>query len=134
MCIRVRAGVWASASNLLERRKFRALFELSGWTGRAGRPSFTAMPTAHLIRRVHFNAAHRYYRPEWSETENQRVFGACANPHGHGHNYQLEVTIAGEIDSQTGFSADLTQVDALLRREVVERFDHQHLNHAVPEF
>ena len=92
------------------------------------------MPTAHLVRRVHFNAAHRYYRPEWSEAENQRVFGACANPHGHGHNYQLEITLAGDIDPQTGFSADLAQVDALLRREVVERFDHQHLNHTVPEF
>ncbi len=92
------------------------------------------MPHAHLTRRVHFNAAHRYYRPEWSEAENRRVFGACANPHGHGHNYVLDMTVAGEIDPKTGFSVDLAEMDALLQREIVQRFDHQHLNHAVPEF
>ena len=89
---------------------------------------------AQLTRRVHFNAAHRYYRPEWSETENRRVFGACANPHGHGHNYVLEVTVAGPIDPQTGFAVDLGVLDGLLAREITDRFDHQHLNFAVPEF
>jgi 6-pyruvoyltetrahydropterin/6-carboxytetrahydropterin synthase len=89
---------------------------------------------AQLTRRVHFNAAHRYYRPEWSETENRRVFGACANPHGHGHNYVLEVTVAGPIDPRTGFAVDLGVLDALLAREITDRFDHQHLNFAVPEF
>ncbi|MGH7460684.1 MAG: 6-carboxytetrahydropterin synthase [Pseudomonas sp.] len=92
------------------------------------------MPIAHLTRRVLFNAAHRYSRPEWSESENRQVFGACANPHGHGHNYVLEVTVSGEIHTQTGFCVDLAALDALLEREVVERFDHQHLNHRVPEF
>ena len=92
------------------------------------------MPIAQLTRRVHFNAAHRYYRPEWSETENRRVFGACANPHGHGHNYVLEVTVAGPIDPQTGFAVDLGVLDALLAREITDRFDHQHINFAVPEF
>ncbi|MGH7461314.1 MAG: 6-pyruvoyl trahydropterin synthase family protein [Longimicrobiales bacterium] len=92
------------------------------------------MSMARLTRRVHFNAAHRYYRPEWSETENRRVFGACANPHGHGHNYVLDVTVTGPIDPKTGFAVDLTMLDALLAREITERFDHQHLNFAVPEF
>ena len=93
-----------------------------------------AMIRAQLTRRIHFNAAHRYYRPEWSDAENRRVFGACANPHGHGHNYVLEVTVAGEVDAQTGFVVDLSSLDELLAREVTDRFDHQHLNHAVPEF
>jgi len=92
------------------------------------------MPTARLTRKLHFNAAHRYYRPDWSESENRRVFGACANPHGHGHNYLLEVTVVGEIDRQTGFSVDLSALDEVLKREVIDVFDHQHLNHAVPEF
>jgi 6-pyruvoyltetrahydropterin/6-carboxytetrahydropterin synthase len=92
------------------------------------------MAAARLTRVVGFSAAHRYHRPEWSEAENRRVFGACANPHGHGHNYVLEVTVQGGIDDVTGFSADLAALDALLRREVVEPLDHQHLNHAVPEF
>ena len=92
------------------------------------------MPLAYLTRKLPFTAAHRYYRPEWSEAENRRVFGACANPHGHGHNYVLEVTVTGEIDPQTGFSVDLAALDALLQREILDRLDHQHLNHAVPDF
>jgi 6-pyruvoyltetrahydropterin/6-carboxytetrahydropterin synthase len=92
------------------------------------------MGTAFLTRTVAFSAAHRYYRPEWSEQENRRAFGACANPHGHGHNYVLAMTVAGEIDPQTGFSADLGMLDALLEDEVLCRFDHQHINYAIPEF
>src|SRR5262245_44070268 len=92
------------------------------------------MQKAQMTRRVLFNAAHRYFRPEWSEAENRRVFGACANPHGHGHNYVLEVTVSGEIDPATGFSVDLGFLDELLQSEVVERFDHKHLNYSVPEF
>lgn len=92
------------------------------------------MAHAHLTRKVRFAAAHRYHRPDWSEAENQRVFGACANPHGHGHGYVLEVTVAALIDAATGFSVNLSMLDALLQRHVVERFDHQHINFAVPEF
>jgi 6-pyruvoyltetrahydropterin/6-carboxytetrahydropterin synthase len=62
------------------------------------------------------------------------VFGACANPHGHGHNYVMEVTVRALIDAQTGFSADLAALDELLQTHVVSVFDHQHINHAVPEF
>ncbi|MEJ2677739.1 MAG: 6-carboxytetrahydropterin synthase [Gemmatimonadota bacterium] len=92
------------------------------------------MGMAYLTRTVVFSAAHRYYRPEWSEQENRRTFGACANPHGHGHNYALDATVCGEIDAKTGFSVDLGALDRLLEEEVVRRFDHQHINHAIPEF
>jgi 6-pyruvoyltetrahydropterin/6-carboxytetrahydropterin synthase len=92
------------------------------------------MPIAYLTRSVAFSAGHRYYRPEWSDERNREVFGACANPVGHGHNYVLEATVRGSIDATTGFSADLGEVDAVLRREVVDRLDHQHLNEVVDEF
>jgi 6-pyruvoyltetrahydropterin/6-carboxytetrahydropterin synthase len=92
------------------------------------------MTLAYLTRRVSFAAAHRYWRDEWSEERNRAIFGACANPHGHGHNYVLEATVEGEIDATTGFSVDLGVLDEALRGAVVEPLDHQHLNHAVPEF
>jgi len=92
------------------------------------------MPRARLTRKVRFTAAHRYYRPEWSEAENHRVFGPCANPYGHGHNYLLEVTVEGEIDPATGYCVDLAGLDRLLEERVRRPLDHQHLNHALPEF
>ncbi len=92
------------------------------------------MPLMVLTRRVRICAAHRYHRPEWSDERNRAVFGPCANPHGHGHNYLLEVSVEGEVDPATGFSVDLGALDGVLREEVLERLDHQHLNHAVPEF
>ena len=92
------------------------------------------MSLAYLTRRVRFAAAHRYHRPDWDEDRNRRVFGACSNPHGHGHNYLLEATVAAEIDPETGFSVDLGTLDAVLEREVVEPLDHQHVNHAVEAF
>lgn len=92
------------------------------------------MKTAYLTRRVRFAAAHRYHRPEWSEAQNRQVFGACNNPHGHGHNYMLEATVRGEIDPQTGFAVDLVTLDRALETHVVERLDHQHLNHVVDDF
>ncbi|HEX5725747.1 MAG TPA: 6-carboxytetrahydropterin synthase [Longimicrobiaceae bacterium] len=92
------------------------------------------MPEMQLTRAVRFSAAHRYWRPEWSEERNRAVFGPCANPHGHGHDYLLEVTVAGRVDPETGFSVDLGALDRVLRAEVTEKLDHQHLNHAVPEF
>ena len=88
----------------------------------------------YLTRVVHFSAAHRYYRPDWSEARNREVFGLCANPYGHGHNYSLEVTVAGEPDPETGFSVDLGELDHLLDTVVRGRLDHQHINHGVPEF
>jgi 6-pyruvoyltetrahydropterin/6-carboxytetrahydropterin synthase len=92
------------------------------------------MATALLTRKIRFSAAHRYARPEWSEAENWRVFGACANPHGHGHGYLLEVTVQGRVSESTGFSVELSALDALLRQEVLDPFDHRHINHDVPAF
>lgn len=92
------------------------------------------MDIAFLTRSVTFAAAHRYFRPDWDETRNREVFGACSNPHGHGHNYRLEVTVVARVDDQTGFSADLSTLDRILHEEVMLPLDHQHLNHAVPDF
>jgi 6-pyruvoyltetrahydropterin/6-carboxytetrahydropterin synthase len=89
---------------------------------------------AYLTRRVRFSAAHRYFRSDWSEQKNRDVFGACSNPHGHGHNYRLDVTVQAPVSTETGFSVDLAELDAILKDEVVVPLDHQHLNHAVPEF
>jgi 6-pyruvoyltetrahydropterin/6-carboxytetrahydropterin synthase len=92
------------------------------------------MPRMHLTRRVRFSAAHRYHRPEWGDERNREAFGPCANPHGHGHDYLLEVTVEGEVDPVTGFSVDLGALDALLHAQVVAPLDHQHLNFAVADF
>lgn len=87
-----------------------------------------------LTRQTSFAAAHRYSRPEWSESENQRVFGACANPSFHGHSYRCEVTVTGDVDPVTGFAVDLAVLDRVLDSEVRQRFDHRNINVDVPEF
>ncbi|MBW4039462.1 MAG: 6-carboxytetrahydropterin synthase [Acidobacteria bacterium] len=87
-----------------------------------------------LTRKADFSAAHFYWNPAWSEEENVRVFGKCANRQGHGHNYTLEVTVAGEIDGVSGFVVDLKLLKEILEREVVSVYDHRHLNYEVPEF
>lgn len=87
-----------------------------------------------LERRYRFSASHLYRRPDWSEAENRARFGKCANLPGHGHNYRLYVTVAGEVDPVTGFVVDLGLLDALVQEQVIERLDHQHLNAALPEF
>ncbi|MBW3552594.1 MAG: 6-carboxytetrahydropterin synthase [Gemmatimonadetes bacterium] len=92
------------------------------------------MGKAYLTRRVSFAAAHRYYREDWSAERNVAVFGACANPHGHGHGYTLEATVAGEVDPETGFSVDLGLLDRVLSEEVIAPLDHRHINHDVAEF
>ena len=92
------------------------------------------MPTVHLTRIVQFSAAHRYFRPEWTAERNTEVFGACASPHGHGHTYQCHVTVKGPPDPVTGMVIDLALLDRVLRDEIVQRFDHRHLNHDVPAF
>ncbi len=88
----------------------------------------------YLTRKCEFSASHYYHNPDWSEEENRRVFGKCANLNGHGHNYTLEVTVKGEIDPTTGFVVDLKQLKDILNREVVDAMDHRHLNKEVPEF
>lgn len=87
-----------------------------------------------LTRKAEFAAAHFYWNSAWSEEENRRVFGKCANRHGHGHNYTLEVTVKGETDPLTGFVVDLKDLKEIMEREVVAVYDHRHLNHEVPEF
>ncbi|HEU5411159.1 MAG TPA: 6-carboxytetrahydropterin synthase [Candidatus Acidoferrales bacterium] len=86
-----------------------------------------------LTRKIEFSAAHFYHNAEFSPAENQRIFGKCNNPHGHGHNYVLEVTVAGEPDPRTGMVLDLAELKNTLEREVMARFDHRHLNYEVPE-
>lgn len=92
------------------------------------------MPRLTLTRRVAFAAAHRYFRPEWSEAKNFDVFGKCSNAPFHGHTYTCDVTVTGALDPVTGFIVDLPLLDAALEREVVQRFDHHNINADVPEF
>ena len=91
------------------------------------------MARAALTRAVHFSAGHRYHRAEWSEEENRRAFGECANAPGHGHNYRCEVTVEGGIDPRTGMVIDLGELDRLLEEEVSGPMDHAFLND-LPEF
>ena len=90
------------------------------------------MPTVRVTRRIHWNSAHRLFRPDWSDERNQEVFGACANPHGHGHNYEMDVTVSGSIDPETGFVMDLKLLKELLEDRVASELDHRHLNIEVP--
>lgn len=87
----------------------------------------------YLTRKIEFSASHRYNNPALSPEENRQVFGKCNNPHGHGHNYTLEVTVAGEADPVTGMVLDLRELKQILEREVIERMDHRFLNYEVPE-
>lgn len=87
-----------------------------------------------LTRKAEFSSAHYYYNEAWSQQENEKVFGKCANRNGHGHNYTLEVTVAGEIDPVSGFVVDLKALKDVMEREVIQVYDHRHLNLEVPEF
>jgi 6-pyruvoyltetrahydropterin/6-carboxytetrahydropterin synthase len=87
-----------------------------------------------VIRREHFNAAHRLYRPDWSDEQNSATFGKCSLPHYHGHNYELEVKVVGEVDPATGFVMDLKELSDLVNEEVLERYDHKNLNVDTEEF
>ncbi len=82
----------------------------------------------YVTRKAHFAAAHRLYNAAWSDEENYRVFGKCNNPNGHGHNYDLEVTVAGYPPNETGMVIDLKELAEIVDREVIERVDHKHLN------
>ena len=87
-----------------------------------------------VFRKEHFNAAHRLFRPDWSDEENDRVFGKCNNPNFHGHNYNLVVKLVGEIDPETGYLFDLKVLSDLIDRYVIQRFDHKNLNLDTTEF
>ena len=87
-----------------------------------------------VCRRETFNAAHRLFRPDWSDEKNNEVFGKCNNPNYHGHNYVLETWVEGEVDPETGFLIDLKVLKQLVRNEVTKRFDHFNLNLDCKEF
>lgn len=82
----------------------------------------------YIVRKETFSAAHRLSRPDWSEEKNLSVFGKCANPNWHGHNYTLWVTVAGEVNPETGFVANLSEVSAIIQKEIISKVDHKNLN------
>lgn len=87
-----------------------------------------------VFRKEHFNAAHRLYHAGWDQATNEKVFGKCALPNYHGHNYELDVKVVGEPDGRTGFVMDMKELGALVQREVLQRFDHRNLNLDTVEF
>ncbi|WP_228852227.1 6-pyruvoyl trahydropterin synthase family protein [Aegicerativicinus sediminis] len=87
-----------------------------------------------VSRKAHFNAAHRLFKPEWSDEKNLEVFGKCSNPKYHGHNYDLVVSVTGTVDSETGFVLNLKKLKDIIYREIEEAFDHKNLNLETEEF
>ncbi|MFN8290072.1 MAG: 6-carboxytetrahydropterin synthase [Chitinophagaceae bacterium] len=87
-----------------------------------------------VFRKEHFNAAHRLFNPAWDEATNEKVFGKCALPHYHGHNYELDVKVTGKPDKQTGYVMDMKELSELVKREIHARFDHRNLNLDTEEF
>ena len=87
-----------------------------------------------VSRKAHFNAAHRLYNNEWTDARNAEVFGKCSNPNYHGHNYELIVSVTGEIHRETGFVMDMKVLKTIIREEVEDQFDHRNLNEEVEEF
>ena len=92
------------------------------------------MPRVTVHRKAHFNAAHRLFNPKWNDEENYEVFGKCSNPNYHGHNYELIVSLTGEIDKETGYVYDLGKLKDLIKVEVEDKLDHKNLNIEVEEF
>lgn len=86
------------------------------------------MPIAYFTRRYRLSASHRLHAPCLSDQQNRDTYGKCNNPYGHGHNYFIEVTVVGPIDPDTGFVVDMPKLDALAQRELIDRFDAQHMN------
>jgi len=89
---------------------------------------------ATVSRRAHFNAAHRLYHKDWTDDKNLEVFGKCSNPNYHGHNYELIISVTGEIEEETGFVIDLKSLKDIIKTEVEDSFDHKNLNIEVEEF
>ena len=87
-----------------------------------------------VFRKAHFNAAHRLHNPKWTDEKNRTVFGLCNNPNYHGHNYELEVQLTGEIDPETGYVYDLGKLSNIIKTQVENRFDHKNLNLDCAEF
>ena len=87
-----------------------------------------------ISRKAHFNAAHKLYRPDWSDEKNESVFGKCANDNFHGHNYDLTVSLTGKVDPETGYVYDLGKLKDIIKQEVEDYLDHKNLNLDIPEF
>ena len=87
-----------------------------------------------VFRKAHFNAAHRLHNPKWTDERNRAIFGLCNNPNYHGHNYELEVQITGEIDPETGYVYDLGKLSDIIKTQIENRFDHKNLNLDCAEF
>ncbi len=87
-----------------------------------------------VVRKEHFNAAHRLFNPDWDDATNEKVFGKCALPNYHGHNYELEVKVTGKPDKKTGYVMDMKKLSELIKREIHARFDHRNLNLDTEEF
>ncbi len=90
------------------------------------------MKTVYIVRKEHFNAAHKLWRDEWSDEKNEEVFGKCSNKNWHGHNYNLFVTVKGVPSPETGFVIDLKELSQIIKREIIESLDHKNLNLDVP--
>ena len=86
-----------------------------------------------IFRKAHFNAAHRMYNPAWSDEKNEEIFGVCNNANYHGHNYDLEVKVVGEVDPETGYLMDLKILKDIIKEHVEDKLDHKNLNLDVPE-
>lgn len=82
----------------------------------------------YLTRRERFNAAHRLYRPDWSDEKNSEVYGKCANPNWHGHNYTLFVTVKGELDAELGYVVNLKTLSRIIQETIIDKVDHRNLN------
>ena len=91
-----------------------------------------ARPIVEITRREEFSASHRLHNPAFSDEENRRLYGICNNPNGHGHNYEVEVTVRGAVPEATGMVMNLTDLMRILRERVLPQVDHKHLNHDVP--
>lgn len=82
----------------------------------------------YITRKFHFSASHRVYNPALSDEENLKIYGKCSNPNGHGHNYEMDVTVSGDIDPELGYVMDLTQLKILVEKEIIDKVDHKNLN------
>ncbi len=106
-----------------------AIFQPNAFPGRK-----PGMPTVSVTRRVHFNAAHRLHNPAYPEEWNARVYGVCANPNYHGHNYELDITVTGAVDPATGYVLDINVLKRLAEEKLLAHLDHRNLNLDVPHF
>lgn len=82
----------------------------------------------YLTRKQHFSASHRLYNPDWTDEKNRKMFGKCNNPNGHGHNYEMEVTVVGNPSEETGMVMDLKRLSDIISEEIIDKVDHKHMN------